>query len=307
MMREKVAKVAVLLATHNGINWLAEQINSILGQQDVDVRLIVSDDASTDGTLQWLKTLAQEDDRVVLLPCSTGYGSAGKNFYRLVLEADISDCDYVALADQDDIWLKSKLKDQISLSVQHGTEGVSSNVVAFWPDGSRGLINKATPMRRLDFIFESAGPGCTFLLSPWLINQVRVVLSDANGVANQVELHDWLIYAVCRALDRKWYINPVPTMKYRQHANNVIGVNYGVKARLKRFRHIYNGWYRQEVVKICMVCRKLSRNAYVQAACDTIIDQRPFARFRLLTLMPETRRNAIDRLVLTISSLLFLF
>jgi rhamnosyltransferase len=212
MMRGKVAKVAVLLATHNGINWLAEQVTSILGQQDVDVRLIVSDDASTDGTSQWLKILAQEDNRVVLLPCGSGYGSAGRNFYRLVLEADTSDCDYVAFADQDDIWLKNKLKSQIRLSVQHGADGVSSNVVAFWRDGSRGLIDKAEPLRRLDFIFESAGPGCTFLLSPWLIGQVRRVLSDANSEARQIELHDWLVYAVCRALGRKWHIDSVPTM-----------------------------------------------------------------------------------------------
>lgn len=306
-MRGKVAKVAVLLATHNGINWLAEQVTSILGQQDVDVRLIVSDDASTDGTSQWLKILAQEDNRVVLLPCGSGYGSAGRNFYRLVLEADTSDCDYVAFADQDDIWLKNKLKSQIRLSVQHGADGVSSNVVAFWRDGSRGLIDKAEPLRRLDFIFESAGPGCTFLLSPWLIGQVRRVLSDANSEARQIELHDWLVYAVCRALGRKWHIDSVPTMKYRQHANNVVGVNYGLKARLIRLRRIADGWYRREVVKICMVCQKLSRDAYVQAACDTIIDQRPFARFRLLTLMPEARRTAADRLVLTIASLLFLF
>lgn len=307
MKKVKVSKVAVLLATHNGINWLTEQVNSILEQQDVDVKLFISDDASTDGTWEWLEIMAQEEERVVLLPQGAGYGSAGRNFYRLILEADISDCDYIALADQDDIWLKSKLKKQISLLVEQGADGVSSNVVAFWSDDSRALIDKAESMRRLDFLFESAGPGCTFLLSPRLINQVRMVLSDANGPASQIELHDWLIYAICRALGRKWYISPVPTMKYRQHATNVIGVNYGLKARLNRFRRISNGWYRQEVVKICMVCRKLSRNAYVQAACDTIIDKRPFARFRLLTLIPETRRNAIDRLVLTISSLLFLF
>ena len=306
-MTEKIAKVAILLATHNGIRWIAEQVNSILEQRGVDIKLIVSDDNSTDGTLEWLETLAGTDDRVSLLCHNESLGSAGKNFYRLILEADISDCDYIALADQDDVWLKTKLSMQVKLLVKHEADGVSSNVVAFWPDGSRGLIYKSEPMRKLDFIFESSGPGCTFLLSPWLITQVKMILSDLNGEAYKVVLHDWLIYAVCRASGRQWYINPVPTMKYRQHNNNVVGVNYGMKARMTRLRSIADGWYRSEVVKICLVCQQLSNDSYVRSACDAIIDQRLVGRIKLLKLMPQARRSFSDRLVLTIAILLFQF
>ena len=306
-MTEKLAKVAILLATHNGVRWIAEQVNSILEQQGVDIKLIISDDNSTDGTLEWLKAIAKIDDRVTLL-CDRGIlGSAGKNFYRLILEADISDCDYIALADQDDVWLKKKLCLQVNLLVKYKADGVSSNVVAFWPDGSRGLIYKSEPMRRLDFIFESAGPGCTFLISPWLVTQVKMVLSDLNGEAYKVVLHDWLIYAVCRASGRQWYINPAPTMKYRQHNNNVVGVNYGMKARMTRLRSIADGWYRSEVVKICLVCQKLSNDSFVRSACDAIIDQRLVGRIKLLKLLPQARRSFSDRLILTIVTLLFLF
>lgn len=307
IITEKMVKVAVLLATHNGILWIVEQVNSILEQKGVTVKLIISDDNSTDGTLKWLENLAKTDDRVTLLCHRGGFGSAGKNFYRLILEADIGDCDYVALADQDDVWLKTKLSMQVKLLVKHEVDGVSSNVVAFWPDGSRGLICKSEPMRRLDFIFESSGPGCTFLLSPWLITQVKILLSDPNEKASKVVLHDWLIYAICRASGRQWYINPVPTMKYRQHNNNVIGVNYGMKAHIARFRSITNGWYRGEVTKICLICQQLSNDTNVKSACDTIISQRLVSRVRLLKLMPHTRRNFTNRLVLTIVTLLFLF
>ena len=306
-MTEKMAKVAVLLATKNGIRWIAEQVNSILEQQGVDVKLIISDDNSTDGTLEWLEALAETNDRVTLLCHNISFGSAGKNFYRLILEADISDCNFIALADQDDVWLKIKLNTQVKLLVKHKAEGVSSNVVAFWPDGSRALIYKSEPMLRVDFLFESSGPGCTFLLSPWLITQVKIVLSDPNGEACKILLHDWLIYAVCRASGRKWYINPVPTMKYRQHNNNVIGVNYGTKARLTRLKNIANGWYRREVVKICLVCQQLSHDMYLKSACDAIIVQGLISRGKRLKLMSQARRKLSDRLLLTIVTLLFLF
>lgn len=306
-MKQKVPKVAVLLASHNGVDWISEQIDSILAQRDIDVRIIVSDDASTDGTIELLKKISLADTRIEIMPCITSYGSAGKNFYRLIVDSDITDCDYVALADQDDIWLKSKLKSQISLLNEHDAFGVSSNVVAFWPDGSRALIDKAAPQRRLDFLFESAGPGCTFLLMPSLIEQVRKLLLDNKSQARQVVHHDWLIYAVCRALGEKLFISPVPTINYRQHDRNVVGVNFGFKAYKKRFSRVLDGWYRAEVIKICMVCKELSSDAYLNSVCNILTYKLPFSRFRLLSIILEARRAKVDRAVLALASLLFLF
>ena len=48
-------KCAILMATYNGERWLPEQLDSIRNQQQVDVRIAVSDDKSTDGTLKVLE------------------------------------------------------------------------------------------------------------------------------------------------------------------------------------------------------------------------------------------------------------
>lgn len=302
----QIPEVAVLLATKNGINWIAEQVESILAQSEVSVRLIVSDDNSTDGTWEWLNKAASKDSRIVLLPSGQTLGSAGKNFYRLITAIDADDFDFVALADQDDVWLKNKLKKQINLAIQYNVDGVSSNVVAFWPDGRLALVDKAEPMRRLDFLFESAGPGCTFVLSPWLVAQVQKVLSAPESMARDVELHDWLIYAVCRSAGGRWYINPIPGMRYRQHRSNVIGVNFGLKALLTRFRWVINGWYRSEVVKLSYVSANLTSDLYVKNACHTI-QKNGFLGFSMLRFMSQTRRNLSDRLILTVFLLLGFF
>ena len=47
-----VPRIAVLLATYNGRTWLADQVDSILNQTDVDVHIIALDDGSTDGTVE---------------------------------------------------------------------------------------------------------------------------------------------------------------------------------------------------------------------------------------------------------------
>ena len=84
-------KVAVLLATYNGMKWIEEQVESILGQKNVDVRLVISDDGSIDGTYNFVKKLAESDARVTLLSDHSAIQGAGKNFYRLIRQADILD------------------------------------------------------------------------------------------------------------------------------------------------------------------------------------------------------------------------
>ena len=89
-------KVKVLLASFNGSNWIHEQINSVLGQIGVDVLIYVSDDCSDDVTRTILEKFALQEPRIQLLPKTLKFGSAGKNFYRLILDTDLTNCDYVA-------------------------------------------------------------------------------------------------------------------------------------------------------------------------------------------------------------------
>ena len=83
-MTSSKASVAILMATRNGLQWLPEQIESILSQTGVAVRIFISDDSSNDGTVDWIKKLASIDNRVVLFDSDNSFGSAGKNFYHLI-------------------------------------------------------------------------------------------------------------------------------------------------------------------------------------------------------------------------------
>lgn len=296
MQKEKIQKVAVLMATYNGSQWLSEQLKSILNQDGVDVKLIVSDDMSTDGTLHLLEKLVGGDSRVTILPSKTKFGSAARNFYRLMTDADIDDCDYIAFADQDDIWLKNKLHLLASTAKEADADGVSSNVVAFWPDGSRSLVDKVGTLRKLDFLFECAGPGCTFLMTPWLIEKVKNMLLDPQTKTNQLKAHDWLMYAVCRASGRRWVISQTPTVEYRQHANNELGVHKGFIARLNRLQRLHSGWYKAEVIKTSQLCLKLTKDAYVKQACEVVLGHGVFHRIKLLKFVNEYRRSTIERI-----------
>ena len=97
-------RVAVLLAAYNGSNWLEEQLNSLLKQIDINVDIYISVDLSVDYSHIICKEFESKFDNVHLLSYGERFGSAAKNFFRLIKDVDFSVFDYIALADQDDIW-----------------------------------------------------------------------------------------------------------------------------------------------------------------------------------------------------------
>src|ERR1700733_13868175 len=72
-------RVLVLLAAFNGAQWIREQLNSILRQTGVDVRVVVGDDGSSDSTLQVVGQLVASDSRIVKADGAVPSGSAGQN------------------------------------------------------------------------------------------------------------------------------------------------------------------------------------------------------------------------------------
>lgn len=236
----ELPEVAVLLATFNGMKYLPEQLDTILGQQDVTVRVVASDDGSTDGTLGLLRARAAVDGRLVVLPRARG-GSAAANFYRLLLDAPLTGAHYVAFSDQDDHWRPDKLARAVRRLRTTGAQGYSSDVLAVYPDGRRRPVVKSQAQRRWDHLFSSAGPGCTYVLDVRHVLALRHRLEEAGDLAAQVEYHDWLVYAWFRQQGLTWVIDAWPSLEYRQHGENVLGANAGVGAVWGRAKETMGG------------------------------------------------------------------
>lgn len=234
--------VAVCLAAFNGLQYLQPQVDSILGQTDVDITLYVSVDRSTDGTEDWFCGLQSREARLVLLPFGETFGGAARNFFRLLREVDFSPFEYVAFADQDDIWQPGKLKRAADCLLEQGVDGYSSDIVAFWETGRSRYIKKSYPQQRWDYLFESAGPGCTFVLTRSLANRIQMVLQQNTKQSLDVGLHDWFTYAFARANGYRWVIDEYASLMYRQHGENQVGVNSGIAAVVWRAKKVLSGW-----------------------------------------------------------------
>lgn len=242
--------IAVCMAAYNGMTYLLEQIESILLQVDVNIHLFISVDQSTDGTEKWLTEYSLAEPRITLLPFGERFGGAGPNFYRLLREMDLSKFNYLSFADQDDIWHPEKLYRAHFLMCSTNSAGYSSNFTAFWPSGRSRKINKSWPQRDYDFLFQSAGPGCTYVLRVELACAVQSLIRSADKRLLKVDYHDWLVYAFARAHKYTWIIDDWSSMKYRQHAHNQIGVNSGIRSFWHRAKKILSGYGFQQSLLI---------------------------------------------------------
>lgn len=96
--------ISVCLASYNGEKFIKEQINSILFQLQPDDELIISDDGSTDSTIQIVNEI--NDDRIKLLKNVNNHG-VNSNFENAIKN---SRGDYIFISDQDDVWLENKVR-----------------------------------------------------------------------------------------------------------------------------------------------------------------------------------------------------
>lgn len=233
--------IAVLLAAYNGMAWIEEQVDSILQQKKVDIDIYISVDISNDGTYEWCEDLATKNNRVKVLPYGDRFGGAAKNFFRLIRDVDFSTYDYISLADQDDIWRPGKLIRAVEKLQETGSEGYSSNATAFWPSGRELLVKKSHAQKKWDFLFEAGGPGCTYVMSRILVSSIQSFIRKNKKQMKLVWLHDWFCYCYARSMGYSWFIDEYSSLMYRQHLDNEVGVNLGLRAMLFRAKKIADG------------------------------------------------------------------
>jgi len=243
------------MATYNGGAYIKEQVESILRQVGVDVFLYYSDDGSNDDTLEILRRYENlsETRMIQLVPIRRG-GNASRNFLRMLIEAELSEYDYVAFSDQDDVWDSHKLSRGITALVSSGCAGYSSAVTAFWPSGAVKTLVQNPKIRKGDFLFEGAGQGCTFILPYKSVAQLVPIVKQNWESLGAIHYHDWLIYGICRAAGLSWHFDSHSTMRYRQHGGNDTGARGSISALKKRLVLAFNGWYSDQILQIASIC-----------------------------------------------------
>lgn len=127
-LSRKRPHVLVMMASYNGEQYIAEQIDSILDQQGVNISLVIRDDGSSDSTPQICEEYASKHTNISFSRNERNVGPAN-NFMRMVKDAEVDSFDYFAFSDQDDYWLPNKLDEAIKL-----LENASNEPLLYYSD-----------------------------------------------------------------------------------------------------------------------------------------------------------------------------
>ena len=140
--------IFILLAAFNGATYIRKQLKTILNQTFKPFKILINIDQSRDMTESIVQDFAKIYPEIQTLNSNKRFGSAASNFIHLLKNTDLTEAEYFAMADQDDLWKEDKLEKAIQ-KLQQGYEGYSSNVEAFWDDGQKKNYNQKSATARI--------------------------------------------------------------------------------------------------------------------------------------------------------------
>ena len=229
----------------------------MLWQRDVDVHVYVRDDGSQDGTVGIVKELAKGYPNRITVLDNHGIrtGSATGSFFALLTQADLMHHAYVAFADQDDVWMPDKLARAVASMTSARAEGYSSDLIAYHQGRNTAwMLHKKGKDADLDYLFQGASAGCTYVLSARAAQLAATTISAAPPLCPGAS-HDWIVYAICRSHGLTWCRDPAAGIVYRQHASNLYGAQQGWGDILAKLRLTRSGWYRDHILWLRNVVR----------------------------------------------------
>jgi glycosyltransferase involved in cell wall biosynthesis len=219
--------IDILLATYNGELYLNQQIQSIINQSYINWTIIIRDDCSTDSTVSIIneyKKILQ--DKLIIID---NYGRrlyAAGNFLELL---KYSTADYIMFCDQDDYWLPNKMKISLSRIIQYEKKPALVHTDLFVTDLNLNISNKTFwQISNIDpskndyksLLKKNTVTGCSMIINKELKN---IIISRKSRYDYKIIMHDLfiaLVVSLCGVLD---FIKE-PTILYRQHSNNEIGL-----------------------------------------------------------------------------------
>lgn len=216
-------KVDILLATYNGEKYLKEQIESLLNQTYTNIQIIISDDCSTDGTRDILKSYENNEKiKVYYQENNLGYV---KNFEFLLKKVK---SDLYMLCDQDDFWKKEKVEKTVdklqkeNLDLVFGDlEVVDENLNLLYPSYNKYMhlahkIDKYHKDCKLQYLYNCM-TGCTMMSKKNFLDKILPLPTNSKYM-----IHDYWIGLIVSLNGKVGYLDK-PYILYRQHGKNQVG------------------------------------------------------------------------------------
>lgn len=223
--------VTVVMSTYNGEKYIEEQINSILAQDGVDIKIYVRDDGSTDNTWAILENLKKKYYGKISLSQGSNVGYR-KSFMLALKEAP--DSDFYAFSDQDDVWLKNKCLTAVTyLCSNDNVKLYSSAQIMTDKELNKLCIKRFTHMNgQIECHFTRHSlPGCTYVFTED-VKKISTMFDFDNCNDSRMPSHDFTVLSCALALG-DIFIDDTPSMLYRRTNESQTPGGGGLKSRIK--------------------------------------------------------------------------
>lgn len=234
--------MAIWLATRNGAAFLDEQLRSLEAQTHPSIDIWASDDGSTDATPAILSGW-QGRWRKGAFNVSEGPRDGFAENFRALMSNEAPEADFFACCDQDDLWEPHKLETALAwMRSQDGSLPLlfCSRTLTIsetgTPVGMSPLFGRQPSFRNA--LVQSLAGGNTMVLN----RAGRSIVGLASRRARFVS-HDWWMYMLVTGAGGIVRYSPEPLVRYRQHADNLVGANTSWKARLGRLKLLTAGQF----------------------------------------------------------------
>jgi glycosyltransferase involved in cell wall biosynthesis len=300
--------VSILMCTFNGADFLKEQLNSITNQSYKNWSLHISDDGSTDETIQILEHFRSNSPQHTVTIYTGPKEGFAQNFISLAQRLNPA-TEYYAFCDQDDVWHSTKLERNL-------------RAISDWPIGKPAMCYSRTRLIRVDgseigysretkklytfrnALVENVASGNTICFNLSALQLIRCIPSSQKIIA-----HDWLLYLLISACDGLIVYDPYPTVDYRQHENNLIGGQRRLLHKVRSLTNVsgsqYRHWNEKNIEAISAILSSVPKanlvtfNAFSSARNGSL-----FKRLLMLRRSGVYRQTASGNAILYIAALL---
>ena len=223
--------VSVIMPTWNSSGYVTESIRSVLNQTYKNLELIITDDASTDGTPELLQKLQQTDPRIRLI-LNKQNGGAGVSRNCSIRAARGQ---YLAFLDSDDCWMSNKLERQVNFMQE---KDVALCFCSYYTcNADNQYLGYISAPRRVSLFSMMCDNKIGFLTAIYDTTKLGKHL-----MPSQRKRQDHALLLTLLKICKHAYSVPEPLASYRLHAQNMSGGKLGlIKYNARTYKNIF-GW-----------------------------------------------------------------
>ena len=215
--------ISIVLSTFNGDEYIVEQLDTLRNQTRLAEEVLISDDASTDDTVQIIEDYIAKYELNNWSIKKNKENQGWKNNFAMLLEE--AKGDIIFLCDQDDIWHLDKIQ-KMSKIMENNDKILllASNYTPFYVgDGVKIKLDKSDldnseavyQPNFLDNFFHIRRPGCVYAVNKKIIPYFLEIRSNEDA-------HDALLWRLASLLNGL-YIYSYSTIDFRRHDSNATG------------------------------------------------------------------------------------